>query len=168
MNINITRRDGTREPFDADRINRALERACKGLPDVVSKVIKIATETELTIYDGIKEDEIDLATIDAALQNVKDDPHFDKIATRLLLKTVYKRILGDYPRDNETVIAEKHVEIFPTYIKQGVADGLLDKRMVEKFDLDALAHYLDTSRDELFQYAGLSTLLHRYSLKKCK
>lgn len=165
MALNITRRDGTKEPFDADRINRALERACAGLPDVVGKVIKIATEMELTIYDGIKEDEIDLATIDAALQNVKDDPDFDRIATRLLLKTVYKRILGDYPRDNSTIIAEKHVEIFPKYIKKAVADGLLDKRMVEKFNLEDLAKHLDTTRDELFQYAGLSTLLHRYSLK---
>ena len=165
MALNITRRDGTKESFDADRINRALERACAGLPDVVGKVIKIATEMELTIYDGIKEDEIDLATIDAALQNVKDDPDFDRIATRLLLKTVYKRILGDYPRDNSTIIAEKHVEIFPKYIKKAVADGLLDKRMVEKFNLEDLAKHLDTTRDELFQYAGLSTLLHRYSLK---
>lgn len=168
MNLNITRRDGTKESFDADRINRALERACVGLPDVVGKVIKIATEMELTIYDGIKEDEIDLATIDAALQNVKDDPDFDRVATRLLLKTVYKRILGDYPRDNPTVIAEKHVELFPKYIKQAVSDGLLDKRMTEKFNLEDLAAYLDTTRDELFQYAGLSTLLHRYSLKDVK
>ena len=165
MNLNITRRDGTKEAFDADRINRALERACAGLPDVVGKVTKIATEMELTIYDGIKEDEIDLATIDAALQNVKDDPDFDRIATRLLLKTVYKRILGDYPRDNATIIAEKHVELFPKYIRQAVTDGLLDKRMTEKFNLEDLAQYLDTNRDELFQYAGLSTLLHRYSLK---
>ncbi len=165
MNLSITRRDGTKEAFDADRINRALERACAGLPDVVGKVIKIATEMELTIYDGIKEDEIDLATIDAALQNVQFDPDFDKIATRLLLKTVYKRILGDYERNNTSIIADKHAELFPTYIKKAVSDGLLDKRMVEKFDLESLAKYIDTTRDELFQYAGLSTLLHRYSLK---
>jgi ribonucleoside-diphosphate reductase alpha chain len=162
--LNITRRDGTKEPFDADRINRALERACAGLPDVVGKVIQIASETNLTLYEGITEDEIDEATINAALQNVKEDTDYDKIATRLLLKTVYKRILGDYPRDNAAIVAERHIELFPKYIKKGVAEGLLDKRM-ENFDLEALAKYLDTSRDELFQYAGLSTLLHRYSLK---
>lgn len=165
MSLNITRRDGTKEPFDADRINRALERACKGLPDVVGKVIQIATETQLTLYDGITEDEIDEATINTALQNVKDDPDYDKVATRLLLKTVYKRILGDYPRDNATIVSERHVELFPKFIEKGVADGLLDKRMAEKFDLEDLAKHLDTSRDEFFQYAGLSTLLHRYSLK---
>ena len=73
MALHITRRDGTKEPFDADRINRALERACVGLPDVVGKVIKIGTETQLTIYEGITEEEIDEATINTAHQNVKDD-----------------------------------------------------------------------------------------------
>jgi ribonucleoside-diphosphate reductase alpha chain len=165
MNINITKRDGTKEAFDADRINRALERACEGLPDVVSRVTQIATEMHLTLYDGIKEDEIDEAAINTALQNVKDDPLYDKVATRLLLKTVYKRILGDYPRDNKTIIRERHVEVFPKFVERGVKDGLLDKRMVEKFDLKDLANHLDVSRDELLQYAGLSTLLHRYSLK---
>lgn len=165
MSLSITRRDGTKEQFDADRINRALERACEGLPDVVGKVIQIATETQLTLYEGITEEEIDEATINTALQNVKDDPDYDKVATRLLLKTVYKRILGDYERGNPAVVAERHVELFPKYIKKAVADGILDKRMEEKFNLEELAKYLDTSRDEVLQYAGLSTLLHRYSLK---
>ncbi len=168
MQINITKRDGTKEVFDADRINRALERACEGLPDVVGKVIKIATETELTLYEGITEDELDEALMSTALQNIQNDPDYDKIATRLLLKTVYKRILGDYERDNQTVVAERHTSLFPQYIKKGVADGLLDKRMVERFDLEDLAAYLDVKRDDLFQYSGLSTLLHRYSLKDLK
>lgn len=165
MNINITRRDGTREPFDADRINRALERACEGLPDVVGKVTQIATETELALYDGITEDEIDQALIGTALQNIKEDIRYDKVATRLLLKTVYKRILGDYPRDNQAIVAERHASLFSEYVRKGVADGLLDKRMIETFDLEVLAKYLDPSRDELFVYSALSTLLHRYALK---
>ncbi len=164
MALNITTRGGATEAFDADRINRALERACAGLPDVVGKVIKIATETQLTIYEGITEEEIDEATISTALQNVKDDPDYDVVATRLLLKTVYKRILGDYERGNPAVVKERHVELFPKHIKKAVAEGLLDKRM-EDFDLESLAQHLDTDRDEILQYAGLSTLLHRYSLK---
>lgn len=168
MSLNITRRDGSMEAFDADRINRALERACKGLPDIVGKVIQIATETQLTLYEGITEDEIDEATINAALQNIKEDPDYDKVATRLLLKTVYKRVLGDYPRDDAEIVAQRHKELFPGYIKERVEEGLLDKRMVEKFNLEELAAALDPNRDELFLYSALSTLLHRYSMKDLK
>lgn len=165
MSLNITRRDGTKEPFDADRINRALERACFGLPDVVSKVTQIATETQLTIYDGITERELDEALVNTALQNVKEDPDYDLVATRLLLKITYKKILGDYPRDDKDVVAKRHKELFPKFVREGVEAGLLDKRMVEKFDLEDLANSLVPENDELFTYAGLSTLLNRYSMK---
>lgn len=168
MSLQITKRDGTKELFDADRINRALERASKGLPDVVSKVTQIATEMQLTLYDGITEEELDEAAINTSLQNVKEDPDFDKIATRLLLKTVYKRILGDYERGNADVVKQRHAEVFPNFIKDSVESGILDSRMVEKYDLEDLAKSIDSSRDELFQYAGLSTLLNRYSIKDKK
>ncbi|MBX4181476.1 ribonucleoside-diphosphate reductase subunit alpha [Candidatus Parcubacteria bacterium] len=164
MTLRITKRDGTKEPFNADKINRSIERAAIGLTDPISKVIQVATETQLTLYDGITTEEMDQATINAAIQNVKDDPEYDKIATRLLLKTIYKKILGDY-QDDERLLAKKHRDYFPTYITDGIAANRLDKRMGEKFDLRELGKALDISRDELFQYAGLSGLLDRYSIK---
>ena len=165
--LRITHRDGTKESFNADKINRSIERAAVGLFDPISKVIQVATETQLTLYDGITTQEMDEATINAAIQNVKDDPEYDKIATRLLLKTVYKRILGDYG-DNFENLEKKHKEFFSTYIETGVKEGRLDKRMIEKFDLEKISSAIDISRDELFLYAGLSGLLNRYAIKNSK
>ena len=34
--INVIKRDGTKEPFDANKINAAILKACDGLPDPVS------------------------------------------------------------------------------------------------------------------------------------
>jgi ribonucleoside-diphosphate reductase alpha chain len=164
MQISITKRDGTKESFNADKINRSIERACVGLTDPVSKVTQIAMETQLTLYDGITTEEMDQATINAAVQNIQEDIEFDKVATRLLLKTVYHRVLGDFDNDLET-LRRKHREEFAVHIKRGIEEGLLDTRMVEKFDLQKLAAAIDIRRDELFQYAGLSGLLNRYALK---
>ena len=91
MSILITRRDGTQAPFNADHINRSIERACKGLTDPVAMVTQIATETQLTLYSGITTDEMDQATINAAVQNIKEDIEYDKVATRLLLKMIYRK-----------------------------------------------------------------------------
>lgn len=167
MSITVTKRDGTREPFNADKINRSIERACVGLTDPVSMVTQIALETELTIYDGITSEEMDHATINAAVQNIQNDIEFDKVATRLLLKTVYRRVIGSYENDFQS-LRNKHRDEFPAHIQKGVEQGLLDKRMAEKFDLKKLAQTLDIRRDELFQYAGLSSLLNRYALKDKK
>jgi len=164
MDIYVTKRDGTKEPFNANRINKSIERATTGLTDPISKVVMVATETRLMLYNGITTEELDHATIDAALQNIQEDIEYDKIATRLLLKTIYKRILGDYNEDPE-VLKVKHRDKFIAYIKDGVGEGLLDERMEKQFDLEALANALEIERDELFRYAGLGTLLNRYAVK---
>ena len=163
MTLHITKRDGTKEPFNADRINKSIERASFGLTDPISKVTQVATDTRMTVYDGITTEEMDEATINAAVQNIKEDPEYDKIATRLLLKTVYKKIIGSYEDGKD--LEQKHRDAFTTRIKDGIAEGKLDQRMGEKFDLQALAQTLDISRDELFVYAGLSSLIDRYAAK---
>ncbi len=164
MELTITKRDGTREPFNADKINRSIERACQGLQDPISMVTQIATETRLTLYDGITTEEMDRATINAAIQNIKEDIEYDKVAVRLLLKTVYRRVIGEYDNDQE-VLRKKHRDAFAGWVKKGVEDGLLDPRMLASFDLKALAAVLDIARDEIFLYSGLDTLLHRYAIK---
>ena len=164
MRITVTKRDGSKEAFNANQINKSIERACLGLDDPNGKVVQIATETRLMLYDGITTEELDHATINAALQNVQEDTECDKVATRLLLKTVYKKVLGDY-EDDPGVLADKHRAGFVLHIQNGVDSGLLDARMRQCFDLQALSAALQLERDELFLFAGLSTLLDRYALK---
>lgn len=165
-NIQVVKRDGTREPFDANKINLALVKASEGLPDQIQKVVQVATELQLTLFDGITTEELDEAVIHTALQNVKDDPDFDTIAARLLLKNIYKNILGDYADDAE--LKKLHTKKFPEYLKFGVKEGLLDKRMADSklFDLKKLADALDPSRDGLSKYLGVITNKNRYALRK--
>ncbi|KKR48199.1 MAG: Ribonucleoside-diphosphate reductase [Candidatus Magasanikbacteria bacterium GW2011_GWC2_40_17] len=163
MRINITKIDGRQEPFDADRINQAIAIAGHDLVDIESKITQIATETELTLYDGITTKELDQAVINACVQNIKDDPDFDKMATRLLLKTIYKAVLGDY--DNLTELTTKHQQGFANYIKQGIADNILDARLQLNFDLNELSQALILQNDDLLTYTGLSTMQKRYLVK---
>ncbi|MGB2687052.1 MAG: ribonucleoside-diphosphate reductase subunit alpha [Candidatus Saccharimonas aalborgensis] len=164
--IHVVKRDGTREPFDANKINLALVKASEGLPDQIQKVVQVATELQLTLFDGITSEELDEAVIHTALQNVKDDPDFDTIAARLLLKNVYKNILGDYKDDAE--LKKLHEKAFPQYLKTAVKEGLLDKRMVDPalFDVKKLAAALDPQRDALSKYLGVITNKNRYALRK--
>jgi ribonucleoside-diphosphate reductase alpha chain len=167
MQIQITKRDGSKQPFNADKINRSIERACLGMTDSISMVTQIATETQLTLYDGITTEELDIATVNAAVQNIKEDIEYDKVAVRLFLKTIYRRVVGEY-HDDPVELEAKHREAFSRYIEKGVAEGLLDTRMKEKYDLKALAAALKIERDELFTYAGVSTLANRYTMKDQK
>lgn len=165
MNISVVKRDGSRVSYDANKINKALERASRGLDDQIAKVVQIATEVQLTLFDGITTEQLDEAVIQTALQNVKDDPDFDTIAARLLLKTIYKRVLGDYETDEE--LKKLHAAKFPAHLKAGIKDKLLDERMNDKvFDIKRLAEVLDPSRDNLMKYLGVITSKNRYALRR--
>ncbi len=163
MDILVTKRDGSQASFDASHINASIEEACNSTTDAISKVMQIGSETSLMLYNGITTEEIESATINAALQNIQDDPEYDMVATRLLAKTIYKRIVGNFSTTEE--LLKKHAESFIIYINKYVKDGILDQRLETLFDLKKLSQTLDVTRDELFNYAGLSTLLNRYALK---
>jgi ribonucleoside-diphosphate reductase alpha chain len=164
MSIHVVKRDGTREPFDANKINLALVEASEGLPDQISKVVQVATEVQLTLFDGITTEQLDESVIHAALQNVKDDPDFDKIAARLMLKNIYKNILGHY--ENAAELKGLHETKFAEYLKAGIKDGLLDERMNGKvFDLKKLAKAIDPTKDNLSKYLGVITSKNRYGLR---
>ena len=164
VNTTVTRRDGTRVPFNAQEINKSIAHACEGLSDPVGMAVQIATETQLMLYDGITTEELDQATISAALQNIQNDPEYDTVAKKLLLKTVYKRVLGPYGED-EAELKERYELSFEGHIRNAVEDKLLDVKMRELFDLAELSKHIKTERDHLFNYAGLSTLLDRYTMK---
>ena len=160
--IHVTKRDGTREPYNADMINKAIERAAVGLADQISKVTQVASELAITLFDGITTEQLDEAAISVAVQNVKDDPDFDIIAARLLRKVIYKRVLGTYDSDLE--LALLHQARFPGYIREAVEQGLLDERLVTHFDLDAIAAALDHRHDEALRYIGTVTMRNRYMI----
>jgi len=163
--IHVVKRDGTREAYDANKTKMELLKASEGLPGQIEKIAQITSEVALTLFDGMKTEQLEEAVIHAALQNVKDDPDYDTIAARLLLKTIYETILGSY--QNESELKKLHTKKFPLYLKQGIKDGLLDERMnADVFDIKKLAAALDPSRDKLSKYLGVITNKNRYALRK--
>lgn len=163
VGITVVKRNGQREAYDANKINLAIEHASAGLDDNIAWVTQIASELEITLFDGITTQQLDEAVIQVALQNVKDDPAFDTVAARLLLKTVYKRVLGDYETADE--LQALHADHFAANIRRGVDEKLLDPRLTELFDLDRLSAALEPAHDELLKYIGVVTLNNRYGIK---
>jgi len=161
--ITVTKRDGTVEPYDGYEIARSISSAARGLPDAITQATQIRSELEIVLFDKISTAQLDEAVIQVALQNVKDDPAFDTVAARLLLKTIYKRVLGDYTTADE--LKDLHAKHFRGAIEQGVDELLLDSRFPALFDLDRLAAALEPSRDGLLKYIGVVTLNNRYGIK---
>ncbi len=161
--ILVQKRSGATEPYRADMINNAIERAAAGLSDIPNKVMRIISDFELTLFSGITTRDLDKSLIIAASQNIKDDPDYDHIARNLLLLTIYKECMEGYEADAD--LTQWQQDYFPRYIKLAVEIEMLDKAMATKFDLTKLAAALVPERDQLFKYLGLSTLHDRYLLR---
>ncbi|MDO4660647.1 MAG: ribonucleoside-diphosphate reductase subunit alpha [Candidatus Saccharibacteria bacterium] len=164
--VSIIKRNGSREPFDINKVNAALLAASEGLDDPLSKIVQIVRELQLTLFEGMTTSQLDETLIQTAVQNIKDDPDYDTIAARLLLRTIYRDLLGEYSSDEE--LRQRHAAVFPDYIHHAVADRLLDPRMQDPgvFDIPRLAAELDPSKDKLSKYLGVVTNRNRYALRK--
>jgi ribonucleoside-diphosphate reductase alpha chain len=158
----VIKRDGSQAPYDGYEIARSIEEASAGLSDQVARATQLQSELEITLFDGITSEQLDEAVIGVALQNVKDDPAFDTIASRLLIKTLYKKIFGEGVTRDE--VAAFHGPAFVASILRGVELELLDSRLTELFDLEVLGAALDPDRDDLLRYIGAQTMRTRYMI----
>jgi ribonucleoside-diphosphate reductase alpha chain len=152
--------DGQRVPLDLDHLQVLIVAACQGLGDDV-KPEPVLAETLRNLYDGVPMDEVYKASILAARTLIEKDPDYTYATARLLLHTIFKEVLGrDLPPSE---MAHSYSEYFPSFIRKGVDNELLDERLMQ-YDLKRLGGALKAERDLKFDYLGLQTLYDRYFL----
>ena len=163
--IRVTKRDGSLAPYDGAEVAASIADAARGLDDETARALQLRSDVEITLFDGITTEQLDEAIVQVTLGNVKDDPVYDQIAARLLVKQLYKQVFGDtsdlFGDGSPDTIRLLHVDHFPGYVERGVRDGYLDTRMGELFDLETLARALTPSRDDLLRFLGVQTMRNR-------
>lgn len=166
--IRVTKRDGSLVPYDGKEVAISISDAARGLEDEITRAIQLQSEVEITLFDKITTEQLDEAIIQVALGNVKEDPVYDTIAARLLVKQLYKQVFGDtsdlFGDGSPDTIRILHRERFPGVIQRGVREGLMDERLSQIFDLERLALALEPSRDDLLRFIGIQTMRNRYML----
>ena len=99
-NLNITNKNGEKEPYNSSRIKLKLLSATNGLPNQIEMVALVTKQTELTLFNNMTTDQLSESLVNAALQNIKDDPDYDKVASYLLLDSMYSKNLGEYKKSS--------------------------------------------------------------------
>ena len=152
--------NGERVVLDLGRLKNLISDACAGLGTDV-KPDPIFSETLRNLYDGVPMDEVYKASVLAARTLIEKDPDYTYATARLLFHTIAKEVLGEdvEPAD----MGQAYVDYFPGFIKKGVANELLDEKLLQ-FDLARLGAALKAERDLKFDYLGLQTLYDRYFL----
>lgn len=148
----IIKRDGSREDFDFDKIERLNEFATKGL-NVDLNLLR--SQIKFLVYDGMTTQDIFQAQIKAAAGLIsKENPDFTYVAARYLLADTLKRVTG--------TAYYKHLS---DTIDRGIAANRYTPDLRSLFDLDALNNALKYENDYLFDYYGLQNVVDRYLMR---
>ncbi len=132
--------------------------ACRGLEEITSSE-ELLEHTVMNFYEGMKEQEVDLATLMAARAKIEYEPAYAKVAGRLLLDVLYRETMGIAASD--PTLETTHREYFKTYLKHAISIHRVHPELAT-YDLDLLGRAMQLQRDDQFTYLGLQTLYDRY------
>ena len=154
--IQVTKRDGTREPLDINKFHKVAEYACEGLSGV--SVSDLEIKTHIQFYNGIKSSDIQETLIKAAADLISEEaPNYQYVAGRLINYQLRKEVYGKYEPDHLNYHYLKVME-------QGYYDSELKHAYTieEWFELN---DYIDHDRDNLLTYAAMEQFRGKYLIR---
>ncbi|QIL20775.1 ribonucleoside-diphosphate reductase subunit alpha [Thermomonas sp. HDW16] len=151
--MRVTKRNGTGEAVDLNKIVRAVTRAAEGLHAV--EPMRVATRTISGLYDGATTAELDELSIRTAALLTGEEPEYGRLAARLLSSVIAKEVAG------------QEIHAFSQSVARGHELGLINDRLLGFVQANSrkLNDALDASLDRGFDYFGLRTLYDRYLLR---
>ena len=153
MSIQVTKRDGTSQDFDLEKVHKVLEWAIEGIAGVSMSEIELKANIQL--YDKIPAYDIHELLIKSAAELISEHtPNYQFVAARLISYKLRKEVYGDYtPWTLKRLIIEN--------VSRGVYDGSI----MEQYDpdeIDELDAYIKHDRDDSFTYAGMEQFRGKY------
>ena len=162
MKINVTKRNGTKEPLTLEKWQAQVAKVCTGIADVSPSMIEIRSNPHF--YDGITTTEIDNITLRAIVDliDVESNPdightNYQYVAGKQRLSMLRKDVYGDY-----------EVPHLYDIVKKNIQAKLYTPELLEWYseeDWNKMNDMLDHSKDEQYSYAAIEQLIEKYLVR---
>ena len=151
--MRVKKRNGRLEPVDVNKIVNAVARNAEGLLGVDPMVV--STRTIAALADGATTRELDELSIRTAAGLIVEEPHYSKLAARLLATYIDKEVRN------------QNVPWFSESISLGHELGLISTEVHDFVQANAptLNTAINSQRDRNFEFFGLRTVYDRYLLR---
>ena len=153
QDIQVIKRDGTRESIDLEKIHRVVHWASQDLENI--SVSQVEINSQLAFFDGIKTEDIHETIIKSAADLISTDvPDYQYLAARLAIFHLRKKAFKSF-----TPPSLIHHVINLTDL------GIYDKDILNKYnktEFKELDNYIDHWRDMNFYYAAVKQLEGKY------
>ena len=154
--IQVTKRDGRKEPLDLNKFHKVVAWACEGLNGVSESEVEI--KSHIQFYNGIKTSDVQETLIKAAADLISADiPAYQYVAGRLINYHLRKQVYGDYNIPSLT----KHI----SYV---ISEGYYDSEILNWYsseELNDLDKHIDHNRDYKIAYVGMEQFRGKYLIK---
>ena len=151
--LTVTKRNGSTEQIDLDKIHRVITWAAEGLDNV--SVSQVEMKSHIQFYDKMKTSDIHETIIKAAADLISEEtPDYQYLAARLSIFHLRKKAYGQF----EPPKLLKHVNKL-------IENGKYDKHLIEDYsevDFDRMDQMIDHNRDMNFSYAAVKQLEGKY------
>ncbi|MFT8210584.1 MAG: class 1a ribonucleoside-diphosphate reductase subunit alpha [Symbiopectobacterium sp.] len=149
----VTKRDGSKERINLDKIHRVITWAAEGLHNV--SVSQVELRSHIQFYDGIKTADIHETIIKAAADLIsRDSPDYQYLAARLAIFHLRKKAFGQFEPPALYDHVTKMVEL-----------GKYDTHLLQDYTPEEFAQmdaFIDHWRDMTFSYAAVKQLEGKY------
>ncbi|MDM7857326.1 class 1a ribonucleoside-diphosphate reductase subunit alpha [Thiopseudomonas acetoxidans] len=151
--IQVTKRDGRKEPINLDKIHRVLDWAAMGLDNV--SVSQVELKSHIQFYDGIHTKDIHETIIKAAADLISaETPDYQYMAASLAIFHLRKVAYGEFEPPH----------LFD-HVTKLTAEQRYDEHILQDYsreEFDRLNDAIDHARDMNFSYAAVKQLEGKY------
>lgn len=151
--INVTKRDGRREPLDLEKLHKVVFWATEGITGVSASEVEINSHVQF--YNGIKSTDIQETLVKSAADLIDEDkPNYQYVAGRLLTYHIYKQVYGGYKPWPLLTLVKRNTEI-----------GYYTKELLENYteeEINNLDGYIKHDRDSTFTYVAMEQWRGKY------
>ena len=149
----VTKRDGSKESIDLEKIHRVVHWASQDLENI--SVSQVEINAQLAFFDGIKTEDIHETIIKSAADLISTDvPDYQYLAARLAIFHLRKKAFKSFTPPSLIDHVTKLTKL-----------GIYDKDILNKYsasEFEEFNNYIDHWRDMNFSYAAVKQLEGKY------
>ena len=151
--IQVTKRDGSKEPLDIEKLHKVVFHACDNITGVSPSEVEI--KSQIQFYNGMTSKEIQETLIKASADLIDDEnPNYQFVGGRLINYALRKEVYNDY-----TPFSVKEL------VERNIASGFYDAELLEQYSDEEWAKidsFVKHDRDEALTYVAMEQLRGKY------
>ena len=152
-NIQVTKRDGSKEELDLEKMHKVVFFACDNINGVSASEVEL--KSHIQFYNGITSSEIQETLIKAAADLISEEtPNYQWVAGNLINYHIRKDVYGTF----------EPIHVFDL-VQQNVERGFYDPALLEDYtkeEWDKINGFIKHERDFNISYVGMEQFRGKY------